>query len=221
MTIKTKLLSTEIPLTYFEKNEKENCQYRVLLLHGFGQKAAFMMNHCAPLFNRNTHIIAPNGPFPLLGRFPLEKSENDLIKGYAWYFYDAKEDRYLIDYKTPALLLRQLLLSFDDQLPLHIIGYSQGGYLAPFLIDKSLSIHKITAINASYRFDLIPSFSGASIEVNAINGELDMMVDPQLSHERFLLWQKRDHFTGNFYLIEDEGHRLKRPILEKLKELIP
>ena len=175
----------------------------ILLLHGYCQRGSFIFNKLINYLPNSAEVHSPTAPFPLLSGHPLEKRDKKkkLIVGNAWYFYDADKNKFHIDYDIPVNLLNQYLeLNNPKNLPIIAIGYSQGGYLLPFLALKNERINHIIGINCSYRVDLLKS--SINCKADAINGADDMLVDPYLAYKRQI------ELFGEFVLLENENHFL-------------
>ena len=179
-----------------------------------------MLHRIAPLLPSDGEILAPNGPFPLPGRFPLseKRDEQQFVKSFAWYFYDRATRRFFIDYTIPARLLGNLIKE-RDELPLTIIGYSQGGYLSLFAAQEIPHCDHIIGINGSWRDDKLPPSTTLNLRIDSINGEEDKVVDPvqaSKGHRRLLAMGA----TGTFYPIKGGEHRWGKEYGEKLQDII-
>jgi len=192
-------------------NELQNYNRIVLLLHGYSESGAKIYKRLSPYLNLDQDLIlAPNAIFPLVDRFPLEtqKGSDELLRGYAWYFYDQKKDEYLVNYSTPVSFLKSYLNSINTlSKPVTVIGYSQGGYLAPFLASEHNLIEDVIGINCSYRNDLFPSHMDKVID--AFQGSDDPIIDIELAKARHL-----NYGHGDYQLIKDENHRLSPRLAE-------
>ena len=193
---------------------------RYLLLHGYAERGEKMFNRIASLLPPDGEILAPSGPFPLPGRFPLseQRDEQQFIKSFAWYFYDKATQHFFIDYTIPARLLRNLITELDE-LPLTIIGYSQGGYLSLFAACEIPQCNHIIGINGSWRDDKLPPNISLNLRVDSINGEEDKIVNPvraKEGHNRLLT----KGATGTFYSIKGGEHRWGKEYGEKLREIL-
>ena len=193
---------------------------RYLLLHGYAERGEKIFNRIAPILPSNGEIIAPNGPFPLPGRFPLSvaREEQQFVQSFAWYFYDRATERFFIDYAIPARLLGNLMKQWDD-LPVTIIGYSQGGYLSLFAAQEIPRCDHIIGINGAWRDDKLPQDLSLKLRIDSINGERDEIVDPQRAqkaHQRLLARGA----NGAFYSIKGEEHRWGEGLKNKLQQII-
>lgn len=148
----------------------DNPQEIFLLLHGLGERGKRIFRKLLPYLPTNALIIAPNGPFPI----PRQK-EGRLDFGHSWYFYDKYEQKYFINQDLAKFWLRDLLKIENPQsLPVTIIGFSQGGYLAPLAGKEIKETRLIIGLACEFRTTLIhekPPFP-----LVAIHGESDEVV---------------------------------------------
>ena len=185
-----------------------------ICLHGYGQSADNFYPLIESALPKNSSILVPNGPYPLPG-----KARTIECLGFAWYFYDTKSKQYYVPYEIPANIIKDLLIDLNlGHRQKIIIGYSQGGYLAPFLAQELTSIEKVICINSSFRPDLMQK-TNEDFKVHAINGSDDDMVNPieaQKKHEALDSLNRR----GEFKLLKDTNHRINDEILKELKNYL-
>jgi predicted esterase len=198
-----------------------------LLLHGYSERGEKMMKRLgkrletmATKTNQKLLILAPNGFYPMPKSFPLDGRpiSDDLLQGFAWYFYDQAKDKFLIDYEVPALTLANLLKEHNpNKVPTTIIGYSQGGYLAPFVGLAFEHTTHVIGLNCSFRtelFSTLPSF-----RLDQIQGQKDTIIDTALCSQRFEKL-KEQGIKGDFHWLPNDDHRLSPEISEKTLTLI-
>ena len=149
----------------------------VLLLHGLGERGKRIFRKLLPYLPANALVIAPNGPFPL----PRVK-ENRMSYGHSWYFYDKFERTYFINQDLAKYWLRDLLkMENPESLPVTIIGFSQGGYLAP-LVGKEISETKhVIGLACEFRTTLI--HEKLPFTMDAIHGEKDEIIPLNMAYE--------------------------------------
>ena len=209
----TRIKVPSFHLVDYIKNDCPNPKRVILLLHGYGEKAQKIFKRLIGYLPEGSLVIAPNGPFPL----PV-KAEDSYKISFAWYFFDPIKDKFFIDYELPSELLKNFYQQLNlPNLPLTIIGYSQGGYLAPLVGEKIPQTSHVIGINCRFRYDKlkeVPNF-----KLDGIHGKNDIVVDPSRALESFEILKKRG-LRGNFYLLENEGHLLSEPFKEKIKELL-
>ncbi len=190
----------------------------ILLLHGFNERAQRIFRKTLEAIPENLTLVVPNAPFPMPRR--VHDQAGDYYKiGYAWYFYDDLKDEFLIDYSYPSAWLNSLIKTMGlDQRPMIIIGYSQGGYLAPFVGEACSNTKKVIGINCRFRDDMLSS-NPPSYPLFALHGDNDDKVCPvraQASFEKL----KAQGYQGDFKLMAGKGHELDQDVCEELKQLI-
>ena len=185
----------------------------ILLLHGYGERSKTIYKKLKSELPADQRIICPNGPFPM-----PKKTDDGFKMSYAWYYFDPITEQFFIDYDLPATLLQNFMISNGfDKLPLTIIGYSQGGYLAPFVGQKLKNTKQVVGINCRFRYDMLgPTLN---YKLDAIHGQKDELVDPVKAQESFNVLRNRG-IKGEFYMVEEEGHPISPPIKKVLAKLI-
>lgn len=178
-----------------------------LLLHGFGQRAKRLYRQWGGLFQESDCLIIPNAPFPM----PRKKTDPETGQSYyqiprAWYFYNNLKDEFLIDYEFPSLLLSNFMHELNlEKNPLCIIGYSQGGYLAPFVGAKLKQTKHVIGVNCRFREDLLPD--KLDFRLDAFHAQKDTQVDYERSLKSFQTLNRRT-LAGEFYTWPDKDHEL-------------
>lgn len=143
-----------------------------LLLHGYNERGLRIFRKLRKHLPEDTYVIAPNAPFPL----PRIKSDR-VDFGYAWYFYDPFTKSYQIDQTLVLDLLKDLLNQANpEKLPITIIGFSQGGYLAPLVGFAVKNAKHVIGIGCEFRTRFFPN--RPDFTVDAIHGSLDSIVPP-------------------------------------------
>lgn len=192
--------------------ENDDFDEVVLLLHGYQLDGYFMFKRFKKRFGNNVKVIAPNAPFPV----PL-KTDDGWEPRYGWYFYDPAKKNFYVNYEPAAKWLAQLAAKLN---PLGkkttIIGYSQGGYLAPKAAELIPECRKVLGINSIFRSSRFEVRS--DIDYLQINGEQDDIVNPREAQEEFEAMQAKGA-KGNFVLSQ-ASHPLTRDLLNEAMELI-
>ena len=183
-----------------------------VLLHGFAENADTIYGNLQDVLPKEHRIIVPNGIFPMPPRIQHTKGMR-----FSWYFYDKKSDHYYISYDIPAGIIAGLLSGLDRETPVDFIGFSQGGYLAPFCGLTYPNTRKAVCINASLRLEKSPRLP--DFPVHCLNGEHDDLVDARLAEERFARFRLQG-LKGSFQVVPDAGHTLDDSILLKLKNTL-
>lgn len=176
-----------------------------LLLHGFGQRAKRLFRQWGELFDQNDCLVIPNAPFPM----PRKNKDPQTGEYYyqiprAWYFYNNLKDEFLIDYDFPSQLLAEFIDHLDlSKNPLCIIGYSQGGYLAPFVGARLKQTKHVIGVNCRFREDKLPD--SLDFRLDAFHADQDSQVDykrssesyqkifPRVAAGEFITWSGKDH----------------------------
>ncbi len=180
----------------------------VVLLHGYGQSAQAIYQLVGSVIPPQFSVLVPNGPFPLPGKARTVSS-----LGFAWYFYDSDSDKFFVPYSVPAQLVSDLLVRLQWQHKrIIIVGYSQGGYLAPFVAQELDQVAHVVCINASFRHELM---NDKKFLVHAINGADDEIVDPVQAKLRHKQLEKLGR-KGDFHLVEQANHRIDSAINQTL-----
>lgn len=203
------LVSATTEVDYFLQPPNED-QPLLIFLHGFGETYGHMMRHFRSHLPDGIGVLAVNGVFPL----PQKKFDSPEWKlRFCWYFYDSAKKEYFIDQRYPAEVLSGLIskLGFESNKKI-IIGYSQGGYLAPFLGSVLDNVSTCIAINAEYKVQMLPK----KLPFHLINicGENDEVVDPincQRSHQQMI----QQGNSGSFEHISGQGHSISPEVVEK------
>lgn len=187
----------------------------ILLLHGYTESGVNMVRRLEPVFSADAAVLAPNGPFPM-----PRKTENGYKVGYAWYFYDPMKDEYFIDMELGCQYLKGLIekLGLAD-LPTRIVGFSQGGYLAPFFASRHGSVIQVIGVASQFLHEEIPQ--DLPFRLDTIMGADDDVVSPdvaRISHESLVARGAR----GSFELVPGVGHlidaQVQAVIGRKLRE---
>jgi predicted esterase len=186
-----------------------------VLLHGYTQSYHAIFPKLDPVLPRDCAVVALNAPFPI----PQKLEDGSGYRaGYSWYFYDDKKDEYLIDMSIGiafvAAALRELGLA---DLPKTLIGFSQGGYLAPFAAPALGSVDQVIAVGARYVDEELREVPG--FRLDAVHGELDSVVGMAASRES---WERlRDRGArGEYRVVSGEGHRMSKGVIEAVIDLV-
>lgn len=198
--------------------DAENVARRViLLLHGYEQDGAGLLKRCAAALPADALAVAPDGLFPL-----PRKVERRYRVGFSWYFYDPYQDEYFVDPAPGVAFLRAVLERINPQrLPVTVVGFSQGGYLAPFLAQVQSEIDQVIGMGCQFledEFD-VRALAARGCRMDAIHGARDEVVAPEAakrSHQAL----KRAGVPGEFRLLEATGHKIDEAMRERLAELL-
>jgi predicted esterase len=168
----------------------------------------FMFDVLRQYLPKDSLIISPNGPFLV----PHKKADSFFAR-YSWYFFEPKEKKFFVTYEPAAKYLSDLIDSIDLKLPVTVIGYSQGGFLAPKVAEVCSRVDQVIGLACIFRSML---FFKRDIEYSQIHSIEDGIVSPIDAQSEF---EKLDS-NGHFLKIENVGHKLGPAYFEKLKSLI-
>jgi len=185
----------------------------ILLLHGYGESGGSLLRRLQAALPPEALVLAPNAPFPF-----AEKTEERYRMAYSWYFYDFQTDEYVIDMKTSLGFLATGIEKLGySSLPLRIIGFSQGGYLAPFVGERLARTRQVIGLHSTYLHEELAPALG--FRADNIVGALDTVVDPESSRRSHAQILKRSR-GGAFFSLEGVGHRIDEAVVRKTAELL-
>ncbi len=123
----------------------------ILLLHGLHERGLRIYRKLIKFLPERALVLAPNAPFPL----PREKNGRTEY-GFCWYFYDRNTRSYYLNQTLAVSWLKEFLASKNiSHLPLTIIGFSQGGYLAPLIGDTVPQTKLVIGLGCEFRDNLV------------------------------------------------------------------
>ncbi|MGK7876043.1 MAG: hypothetical protein AB4426_22905 [Xenococcaceae cyanobacterium] len=210
MNLENKKIYGPYRLDYFHFNKE--CEDAVVVLHGFGESAEIIYEKLKKVLPKNKQIIIPNGIFPI-----PQKLQYTYNLRFAWYFYDNKKDYYFIEYDIPANIISNLLTELKINSKVTFVGFSQGGYLAPFCGMVYGNTEKVITLNASLRLEKSESFP--CFPIYCLNGDGDDLVNPHLAKERFEQFNSKG-MKGAFELITETKHKINDNMLFSLAKFL-
>ena len=184
----------------------------VLLLHGFSQRGAVVLEQLGDCFPPEVTVLAPDALFP----FPRRLGTHFEMR-FSWYFFDPGSGQYYTDMQPAAEFLAGLVkqLGFEHA-PKWVVGYSQGGYMAPFAGKLMPGVRQVIGVNSRFRSEVLHEV--LPFPLDAIHGAADSMVDPIRSEACFHELQDLGN-TGQFHLIPGGGHDVTPELCSKLREV--
>ena len=212
--------SFPLPLRYVLSQPKspqispQSSEGLVLLLHGYQDSAQSMLKRLGWLEgDLPFQYLAVNGPFPV----PVWNAEG-YKEAYSWYFRDTSRDLVLVQPSTTAERLNQWLKDLNlAERPLVLFGFSQGGYLAPFLAKHLPNVRSIIGLGCGYTEEGYANLK--PLDVWALHGSLDDRIDLEKSKSEHTALLTKG-FRGEFIEIPNVGHKVDPAIEPKLRELI-
>lgn len=218
----------EYAISHVGESESEGSDV-ILLLHGYGESSEYFFeklkstlqlaydsnNWGDPQVGRATSsiIVVPNGPFFV----PIQTAKGHR-KGYSWYFYDSKTDEYIVDMTAAVNYIDEILkLENLKEKSLKIIGYSQGGYLAPFIGLAQKQTREVIGMSCKFlvdEFESTPTF-----RMTAIHGSRDEVVEFKGAEESIDKLKSKD-VHAELLKVADGGHRLESQHLKVLQRTL-
>ena len=186
----------------------------VICLHGYQDHALSMIRRLGWWEREDLpfQICAINGPFPV----PIWQADG-FKEAYSWYFRDTSRD---LDFVSPDTTASRLKLLVDDlglsDVPKILVGFSMGGFLAPYLASELLNVRGIIGIGCGYNADTYAKLSPLS--VHAVHGDKDERIDIEGSKSDFTKVIAAGH-TGGYHAVPGLTHRVDssiEPLIRKL-----
>ena len=206
---------TSLQITWNAEYElrKAKSNKLVLLLHGFQQSGSLIYRLLEDAIDSSFNLLAPNAPFPI-----PQKTGSGYRVSYTWYFFDPETDTYFYDMSLAIEYIEALLKNLDlKDKDVTVIGYSQGGYLAPFVAERLSAVSQVIGVNCRFRDEALTG--PLPFRLDAIHGAADVLVDPkraQRCHEAIL----ENGGEGVFRLIEGGGHGITPEVRHQISTLL-
>lgn len=193
--------------------EVDNPSELVVLLHGWQQDGRFIKSQLESCFDSSAVILAPDAPYPV----PFVK-DGQLKLGYAWYFFDPRHMVYVIDNSFGLEYLQKLIegLGYAD-LPKRLVGYSQGGYITPFLGDNLKNVKQSLTVNSRYRSEVLKK--ALPFPCDAINGADDTIVDTDRAQRCHAAMLEHGN-TGELVLVPGSQHKIDNSLRKAVSDIV-
>ena len=196
--------------------EPEQPRQAIILLHGYSETGGKMLRRLGTVLPQDALILAPNAPFPQV----LARNEIGYEIGFSWYFHDPQKDEYFIDMEVALSCLSEVIArKVPAGLRITLIGFSQGGYLAPFVASREASrVKRVIGIGCQFLDEELVSPLG--FEIHGIHGEEDDVVNAavsQRSHEKLILAGARG---GTYALLPGVGHRITHEVQAEVARIL-
>ncbi len=189
----------------------DNASEVILLLHGLGERGKRIYRKLLGVLPKDALIIAPNGPFPI-----QRNKEKKIEFGHSWYFYDKIEKKYFINQDLAKFWLRDLLqIENPTSLPVTIIGFSQGGYLAPLVGKEIKETKRVIGLACEFRTTLIQE--KLPFEMVAIHGDDDKIIPADMAKNEISLL-KEIGIEVPFHLVKG-GHEITQEMAKLVGDL--
>lgn len=195
------------------ERKPENPKSVVLLLHGLDERGLRIYRKLLRYLPEDSYVLAPDAPFPL----PRMKSDR-MDFGYSWYFYDKFQKTYQVDQTLALSLLHSLLKEINPQeLPLTIIGFSQGGYLAPLLGYQEKTTRHIIGIGCEFRTKFFPH--PPTFTLDAVHGDADSIIPPNMAKNE-IESLKEKNITVNWHSVPGAKHEISGEMGQLIKLIL-
>ncbi len=197
----------------------EGSKELILLLHGYQQSGAKIYRDTLEALPKTATVLAPNGPFPI----PRKSDDGKIKLGYSWYFFDFAAKEFIIPMNSGIEFLVRGIhdLGFSDYIKT-VIGFSQGGYMAPFLVNELSNVKQFIGIGCEFlhaNYKPAADYATKAFRVDGIGGDNDEIVrhgSSRASHEKFL----KLGFEGRFHSLPNVGHEINADVRNKLREIL-
>lgn len=193
-------INSEIPMLYHHLN-KDASKPLLVFFHGYSDSAQSFLRRAFPHLDEKFEILAINGLFPV-----PQKKENVWKQAFAWYFADFSSKSVLIHPEVSAKAVTHLIekLNLVDR-PKILIGFSQGGFFLPFVLQKLKNVKHMISIGAAYR-ESDYSFH-LPVPLDAIHGTQDEIISPEMAEVSFHSLKNKNP-NGQFHKFENLGHTM-------------
>jgi predicted esterase len=200
-------LDLRIPVPYILE-KAPGSKRGILLLHGYNDRANSARRRvfgAKPL--EKLTLFAPNGIFPA----PVRIKEQHRI-AYAWYFRDGDSGLQMSSPEFGADGVMQMIakLGLQDHSWI-VVGFSQGGFLAPYLLNAGLRADSVIAIGAAYRLEAYQLLSEkrdlSTVTLHAIHGDIDQIIGLDRAKSSYEVIQGLG-VKGSFNTLKGVGHTL-------------
>ena len=198
----------------------------ILMLHGYRQTGPYLLEALRPAFSpellKSCHLLAPNAPFPIPDtvKDPADRQRVGLGKriGFAWYFRDSATGDFYIDPGIPSRFLATLIQTLGlADLPKTVIGFSQGGYVSPYVIAGLSRVDQFVCISSH-----IPSEAFAPdrpLRIDTIHGDQDEVV-PLAEARASVDDCVRRGRPAKLHVLPGVGHRITPEVIRILAGLL-
>lgn len=185
----------------------------VFALHGMGQHEDLMRRWLAPLLKHPWIFCFPRGPLPYEIRMP-EK----MRIGYAWYVFDGDQAAL----RASMALASTHLLNIQDAIRKAyptgrsaIVGFSQGGYLAPVVAtNEPQRFHAAASLCGRLKHEFMPE--PGNTRLAQLSGGKDASITPELTAAGVAGARGRGYEVAEF-TDPEAGHEVSPLMLEQLR----
>ena len=180
----------------------------VVCLHGYQDHALSMIKRLG-WWDANLEsemalpfqVLAVNAPFPV----PV-RTKAGFIEAYAWYFRDTDRGFTIASPQQTAERVAELLTEIGVAgRPIVIFGFSQGGYLAPFVARHIPNLKSLICLGSGYPPE--PYLHLKPTKIYALHGEQDETIPLAASRQAHAALLTTG-FQGEFLTLPGLDHRV-------------
>ncbi len=199
------------PVTYSEHGSCD-AEETYLLLHGWQQRGQVVLDKLRPYCPDHVRLVAPDAPFPVAHQGPQGRR-----LGFGWYIFDPATQIYHVPMTTAVRMMRGFMTAVcPSARKVRVLGYSQGGYLAPFVAEALTNIVQVIGINCRFRDEVLTK--PLPFRLDQVHGEKDVLVDPARSMQSHCQILKHGN-RGVFHPVAEAGHGISTHIGEAVAAL--
>lgn len=186
----------------------------VFCMHGYQDHALSMIRRLGWWDRADLpfQICAINGPFPV----PIWQADG-FKEAYSWYFRDTSRE---LDFVSPNTTASRLKIMIDDlgltSVPKVLVGFSMGGYLAPYMAAELQNVKGIVGIGCGYNADAYANCP--PLTVHAVHGEQDERIPIAGSKQDFAQVIAAGH-NGQYHAIPGLTHKVQESIEPLVRRL--
>jgi predicted esterase len=170
LNLPSESINVDLPMRYLYEEVEASSDKLVLFLHGYSDHGPSLAKRVLRGQALGLPWLAPNAPFPV----PI-KTADGFREAYSWYFMNLETREFYVSPKVAGQMLTQLLrrLNLLDR-EIIIVGFSQGGFFAPFVAQELKNVKKVIGVGAAYPEEFYRPPQPWSLD--AIHGEADEVV---------------------------------------------
>lgn len=185
----------------------------IVLLHGYRQTNSWIYKKLIDSIPQDFTVICPNAPYLVPRRNP-----NLMQKTYAWYFFNDNRTEYLVPIDDAVRIVGEAIEQYSPKdNEIYLVGFSQGGYLTPFIASNFKRTKKCILICARIRTEILKS--QYPFQVDSIHGAKDILVNIDRSKKCYQEFISNGN-VGSFYEIEDLDHDINKEVQKCFQSLI-
>lgn len=185
----------------------------VVLLHGYRQTNSWIYKKLIDYIPQDYTVICPNAPYLVPRRNP-----NLMEKTFAWYFFNDKRTEYLVPIDDSVRIVSEAIDQYSPKgNEIYLAGFSQGGYLTPFVAANFESTKKCILICARIRTEVLDSTY--PFQIDSIHGSKDILVNIDRSKSCYQEFIDKGN-TGTFNEIQDLDHDINKEVQNCFQSLI-